>query len=89
MDYPCSRHSGNLAESVAVRAEQGPQGVGAGEAARAGARRDLPRNFVVAGNHRPFLTLVQIGPEKHIIKGRPFKVGFDRSHQRLQKEAPS
>jgi hypothetical protein len=27
--------------------------------------------------------------EKRIIKGRPFEVGFDLSHQRLQKGAPS
>jgi hypothetical protein len=26
---------------------------------------------------------------KRIIKGRPFEVGFDRSHQRLQQGAPS
>ena len=28
-------------------------------------------------------------PGKRIIKGRPFRVGFDRSHQRLQQGAPS
>jgi hypothetical protein len=27
--------------------------------------------------------------DKRIIKGRPFEVGFDRSHQRLQQGAPS
>jgi len=27
--------------------------------------------------------------DKRIIKGRPFAVGFDRSHQRLQEGAPS
>ena len=31
----------------------------------------------------------QIAPDKRIIKGRPFGVGFDRSHQRLQQGAPS
>jgi hypothetical protein len=30
-----------------------------------------------------------LGPGKRIIKGRPFEVGFDRSHQRLQQGAPS
>jgi len=29
-----------------------------------------------------------IGPDKRIIKGRPFEVGFDRSHQPLQQGAP-
>jgi hypothetical protein len=28
-------------------------------------------------------------PDKRIIKGRPFRVGFDRSHHHLQKGAPS
>jgi hypothetical protein len=28
-------------------------------------------------------------PVKRIIKGRPFRVGFDCSHQRLQEGAPS
>jgi hypothetical protein len=28
-------------------------------------------------------------PEKRIIKGRPFAVGFDLSHQHLQEGAPS
>jgi hypothetical protein len=28
-------------------------------------------------------------PEKRIIKGRPFGVGFDRSHHHLQQGAPS
>ena len=28
-------------------------------------------------------------PDKRIIKGRPFGVGFDRSHHGLQKGAPS
>jgi hypothetical protein len=31
----------------------------------------------------------RIAPEKRIIKRRPFKVGFDRSHQRLQEGARS
>jgi hypothetical protein len=30
-----------------------------------------------------------IPPEKRIIKGRPFGVGFDLSHHHLQKGAPS
>ena len=34
-------------------------------------------------------SFTRIGPEKRIIKGRPFEVGFDLSHQRLQKGAPS
>src|ERR1022692_2123338 len=29
-----------------------------------------------------------ISPDKRIIKGRPFEVGFDRSHQPLQQGAP-
>ena len=32
---------------------------------------------------------MSIGPDKRIIKGRPFEVGFDRSRQRLQQGAPS
>jgi hypothetical protein len=28
-------------------------------------------------------------PDKRIIKGRPFGVGFDRSHHHLQQGAPS
>jgi len=43
------------------------------------------------------IQLVLVSNEKHeltrsdkrIIKGRPFGVGFDRSHQRLQQGAPS
>ena len=31
----------------------------------------------------------RIGKEKRIIKGRPFGVGFDRSHHYLQQGAPS
>jgi hypothetical protein len=31
----------------------------------------------------------EMSPHKRIIKGRPFGVGFDRSHLNLQQGAPS
>jgi hypothetical protein len=51
-----------------------PAGAGAGAPGRGGAP---PPPFRI------------MRPEKRIIKGRPFGVGFDRSHQRLRKGAPS
>jgi hypothetical protein len=42
----------------------------------------------VAGDH-PKQTYREPRLDKRIIKGRPFGVGFDRSHLNLQQGAPS
>src|SRR5579862_104974 len=51
-----------------------------------------PKGFLGIAIRLRIVRLVQTknrsGPEERIIKGRPFELGFDRPHQRLQRGAP-